>query len=145
MRPRLALAATTLALLAGCASDPYYGGYGGYSYYERPYYDRPYDARPYAGPSYYYGDGYPYYVTPGVGGSVYFQYRDDDRYRHDGRRHRDGRDDSDGRRDDGWRDRDRDADRPAGRAEAGSYNGEVLAPGAGRPAQPPGERAGRPR
>jgi hypothetical protein len=123
MRPRLALAATTLALVAGCASDPYYGGYGGYTYYERPY----------VGPTYYYGDGYPYYVTPGVGGSVYFHYRDDGRHRHDGRRHWD-------RDDDAGRDRG-----PAGRAEVGSYNGEVLAPGAGRPAQPPGERAGRPR
>ena len=73
-------------LLAGCASGPYYSGYGSYSYYD-PY------------PVYSYGYSPYYYGAPVIGGSFFYYDRDDHR------RHGDWRD---GR----WRDRDRDDDRP---------------------------------
>ena len=62
------LAGAAALLVAGCASDPYYGSYG--YYYERPYYDPP--------AYYYYDYGYPYYYGPSIGGSIYFNYRDHD-------------------------------------------------------------------
>ena len=69
------------ALLAGCATDPYYDNYGyGYSGYNYGY------ANPsYYGPSYY----GPAYVAPSVGLGLSYQDYD---YRRDGRWHRDDRD-----------------------------------------------------
>ena len=80
------------ALLAGCATGPYYDDYGyGYNY----------------GPSYgpyYYGSDY--YYGPSIGLGLTYSDRD---YRRGGHRHRDWRRDGrhrDGRDRDGWRDRD---------------------------------------
>ena len=83
-RKTLLAAAAAGLLLGGCATGPYYGGYG-YDYYG-------------------YGPGYydPVYVGPSVGfGYSYYEHEGRRYWNHDGRR--DGRGDHDGRRD--WRGR----------------------------------------
>lgn len=102
MKTAIALAAS--ALLAGCASGPYYAGYGAYDTYTPFTYGY---TTPYYGSAY---SGAPYYsYSPGtVGGSIYYydrshDWRDDWRDRRDWNRHdgRGSRDLSDrGRRDD---------------------------------------------
>ena len=87
----LALAAAA-ALLAGCATGPYYDNnyaYGDGSYYNRPadnYYNRPADNYYYAPPApayrYGYAPGYytsPYYAAPSVGFGITYSNRG---YRH---------------------------------------------------------------
>ena len=75
-RKTLFAAAAAALLLGGCATGPYYGGYGyGYDYYGY-------------GPAYY----DPVYVGPSVGFGYSY-------YDHDGRRHWRGDRDHDGRRD----------------------------------------------
>ena len=92
-RKALVTALAGAALLAGCATGPYYDDYGyGYGYgsgYGYGYGD------PYYAPGYYYG--------PSVGLGLGFTYSDRDYRRRGDHRHRDGRRDRDGR--DGWRDR----------------------------------------
>ena len=110
---KTAIALAFALLVAGCASGPYYSGYGGYGYYA-PY------------PVYSYGPAY-YYDYPVVGGTIYYRERDD-RWR-DGRWRDRDRDDDRPR----WRDRGRGSDaspdlyRPGnaarGRGEAGNESG----------------------
>ena len=120
---KLALGLASALLVAGCAGDPYYAGYGGYGYSYDTY--RPYDH----GTAFSYDYGYPsYYGNPAIGGGVYFQYRDDD-----GRRwHRNDRDDRG--RQGRWRDRDADAPRDFG----GHRGGPVYSDQ--QPFIPPGQR-----
>jgi hypothetical protein len=95
MKPVIALGFALL--VAGCASGPYYTGYGGSG-----------DAEPYAyGPYYSYYDYPVYYGYPAVIGGSLFYYDRDEGHR-DGRRWRDGNW-RDGDR--GWRGRDNDRGR----------------------------------
>jgi hypothetical protein len=81
---KTAIAVVLALLVAGCASGPYYTGYGSYV--------EPYAAVPYYG----YYDYPAFYGYPAVIGGSFYYYDRDDRHR-DGRRWRDG----------GWRDSDR--------------------------------------
>ena len=97
MKTAIAIAAS--ALLAGCASGPYYAGYETYT--PSPYVTPGY--APYSG-SVYYGAPYHSYYPGTIGGSVY--YSDRPSWRDDWRDHRDwNRHDRYGSRD--WNDRDR--------------------------------------
>jgi hypothetical protein len=78
---KTAIALGFALLVAGCASGPYYTGYGSYSYYE------PYAPSPYYGYSDYYGAPAFYAYPPVIGGSFYYYDRDD--HQRDGRRWRD--------------------------------------------------------
>lgn len=122
------LALASLAFLAGCASDGYYGGYTTYRYYDdnAPYVYETYPSHAYGSP-WYGSPSYYYYGAPAwFGGGIYYDGRDRREHRRDHRR--------DDRRD--WRDDDRD-DRighaPAERADPDN----VVRPRA------PGERFNR--
>ena len=81
-KPMLALAAAA-ALLAGCATGPYYDNYN-YAYGDGSYYGQPTDNYYYppSGPVYRYGPAYypspyysPYYVAPSVGFGITYSSR----------------------------------------------------------------------
>ena len=94
---KLVLAALgSAALLAGCATGPYYDNYG-------------YGNDPYGRGYYGYDYGYPY-VAPSIGLGFSYSDRYDRRWRDGDGRDRDGWRDRDGSRD-GWRDRDGSRDR----------------------------------
>lgn len=126
---KLALGLASVLLLAGCASGPYYSGYGGYGYQYDTY--RPDDY----GTTYYPGYGTPlYFGYPAISGGVYFQDRDHDRRRWN----RGDRDDGDDRGRRGrWRDREPDASGPG---EFGGHGGGPVY--SDRQPIPPGQQPG---